>query len=61
MDSKTKVRLDNTAIAQIMNGAFYNLYLHTVMIVEDGPRQYDDKRSVEWARSEFMKDLRFIG
>jgi fructosamine-3-kinase len=36
---------------------FYSLYLYLVMIVEDGPRQYVDKRTVEWARKRFGQTM----
>ena len=36
---------------------FYNIYLDLIMIIEDGPRQYDDKRSVAWAQERLRRDL----
>lgn len=36
---------------------FYDLYLHMVMVIEDGPRDIDNKMFVNWARSELRADL----
>lgn len=36
---------------------FYDLYLHMVMVIEDGPRDMDDKVFVNWARGELRADL----
>ena len=36
---------------------FYNIYLDLIMIIEDGPRQYDDKRGVAWAQERLRRDL----
>lgn len=36
---------------------FYNIYLHLIMIIEDGPRQYDDKRAVIWAKEKLLEDM----
>lgn len=36
--------------SQRVRRIFYNIYLFLIMIIEDGPRQYDDKGSVEWAK-----------
>jgi len=36
---------------------FYRLYLWLVMVIEDGPRQYTDKRAVRWARGRLQADL----
>ncbi len=29
---------------------FYNAYLGLVLLIEDGPRQYQDRSTVEWGR-----------
>lgn len=36
---------------------FYDLYLHLVMVIEDGPRDYDDKGLINWAREQLVIDL----
>lgn len=36
---------------------FYDLYLHLVMVVEDGPRDYDDKGLITWAREQLVVDF----
>ncbi|BCE03340.1 phosphotransferase family protein [Marinicellulosiphila megalodicopiae] len=34
---------------------FYNLYLCLIIVIEDGPRDYDDKSAVIWANDELVK------
>jgi fructosamine-3-kinase len=46
-----------TTHAQKTRRIFYSLYLYLVMIVEDGPRQYTDKKTVEWAKKRFDATL----
>ncbi len=36
---------------------FYNIYLDLVMIIEDGPRQYDDKSSVTRGKQRLLQDI----
>lgn len=37
---------------------FYDLYLHLIMVIEDGPRDYDDKGLINWAREQLVSDLK---
>jgi aminoglycoside phosphotransferase (APT) family kinase protein len=46
--------------AQRLRRIFYNIYLDLIMIIEDGPRQYDDKRSVEWAQERLRRDIAML-
>ena len=39
---------------------FYNIYLDLIMIIEDGPRQFDDKRSVKWAQERLQRDMNML-
>ncbi|XOV87786.1 MAG: phosphotransferase family protein [Pseudomonadota bacterium] len=39
---------------------FYNIYLDLVMIIEDGPRQYDNKTSVLQAIARLPRDLAML-
>jgi aminoglycoside phosphotransferase (APT) family kinase protein len=39
---------------------FYNAYLGLVLMVEDGPRQYQDKQTVEWGRGLFERAVTMI-
>lgn len=36
--------------AERLRRLFYNAYLGLVLVVEDGPRQYQDKSTVDWGR-----------
>ena len=45
---------------QRMRRIFYNIYLHLVMIVEDGPRQYEDKGTVIWAKQRLREDIAML-
>jgi len=38
----------------------YNMYLCLVMVIEDGPRDYDDKGSVKWAYEELEKCFKIL-
>lgn len=49
-----------TTRAQRLRRIFYNIYLDIIMIVEDGPRQYDDKRSIYWARERLQQDINVL-
>ncbi len=42
-------RLLSTRSARLRR-LFYNVYLGLVLVVEDGPRQYSDRSTVEWGR-----------
>lgn len=33
---------------QRLRRMFYNIYLGLILIIEDGPRQYDDKGTIQW-------------
>jgi aminoglycoside phosphotransferase (APT) family kinase protein len=46
--------------AQRLRRIFYNIYLDLIMIIEDGPRQFDDKRSVEWAQERLRRDIKML-
>ena len=46
--------------AQRLRRIFYNIYLDLIMIIEDGPRSYDDKTSVKWARARLQQDLKML-
>lgn len=46
--------------AQRMRRIFYNIYLDLIMIIEDGPRQYDDKGSVKWAQERLRRDIKML-
>jgi aminoglycoside phosphotransferase (APT) family kinase protein len=46
--------------AQRLRRIFYNIYLDLIMIIEDGPRQYDDKRSVKWAQERLQRDIKML-
>ena len=46
--------------SQRLRRIFYNIYLDLIMIIEDGPRQYDDKSSVAWARERLQRDLKML-
>jgi len=39
---------------------FYNIYLDLIMIIEDGPRQFDDKMSVKWAQERLRRDINML-
>jgi len=43
--------------AQHLRRIFYNIYLDIIMIIEDGPRQYDDKSSIYWAQERLQQDI----
>jgi aminoglycoside phosphotransferase (APT) family kinase protein len=43
--------------AQRLRRVFYNIYLDLIMIIEDGPRQYDDKGSIAWAKARLQRDI----
>ena len=43
--------------SQRLRRLFYNIYLYFIMVIEDGPRQYDDKGGVMWARDQLQRDL----
>ncbi len=43
--------------SQRLRRIFYNVYLYLVMIVEDGPRQYTDKWTVQWATGRLADNL----
>jgi aminoglycoside phosphotransferase (APT) family kinase protein len=45
---------------QRLRRIFYNIYLHLIMIIEDGPREYDDKRSVIWAKERLLDDMEML-
>jgi len=45
---------------QRLRRIFYNIYLDMIMIIEDGPRQYDDKSSVQWARERLEWDIKMV-
>jgi hypothetical protein len=36
--------------AERIRRLFYNAYLGLVLVIEDGPRCYEDKATVEWGR-----------
>jgi aminoglycoside phosphotransferase (APT) family kinase protein len=46
--------------AQRLRRIFYNIYLHLIMIIEDGPRQFDDKSSVRWAQERLLEDIEML-
>ena len=46
--------------AQRLRRIFYNIYLDLIMIIEDGPRNYDDKSSVKWARERLQRDINML-
>ena len=46
--------------AQRLRRIFYNIYLDLIMIIEDGPRQFDDKSSVKWARERLKHDIKML-
>jgi aminoglycoside phosphotransferase (APT) family kinase protein len=46
--------------AQRLRRIFYNIYLDLIMIIEDGPRQYDDKSSVIWATERLRRDIKML-
>ncbi len=46
--------------AQRLRRIFYNIYLHLIMIIEDGPRQFDDKGSVKWAQERLREDIKML-
>ncbi len=46
--------------AQRIRRIFYNIYLDLIMIIEDGPRQYDDKGSVRWAEERLRRDIKML-
>ena len=46
--------------AQRLRRIFYNIYLDLIMIIEDGPRQFDDKSSVRWAHERLMRDIKML-
>lgn len=46
--------------AQRLRRIFYNIYLDLIMIIEDGPRQYDDKRGVKWAQERLRQDIQML-
>ncbi len=46
--------------AQRLRRIFYNIYLDLIMIIEDGPRQYDDKYSVKWAQERLQRDIKML-
>ncbi len=46
--------------SQRIRRTFYDIYLHLIMIIEDGPRQYDDKRMVNWARQQLQRDMKML-
>ena len=46
--------------AQRLRRIFYNIYLHLIMIIEDGPRQFDDKSSVKWAQERLQEDIKML-
>lgn len=45
---------------QRLRRIFYNIYLDLIMIIEDGPRQFDDKKSVTWARNRLRRDINML-
>jgi len=46
--------------SQRLRRVFYNIYLDLIMIIEDGPRQYDDKGSVRWAKERLQRDINML-
>ncbi len=46
--------------SQRLRRIFYNIYLDLIMIIEDGPRHYDDKRSVTWAQERLQQDIKML-
>jgi aminoglycoside phosphotransferase (APT) family kinase protein len=46
--------------AQRLRRIFYNIYLLLIMIIEDGPRQYDDKSSVVWAKERLPENIAML-
>lgn len=46
--------------AQRLRRIFYNIYLDLIMIIEDGPRQFDNKDSVIWARERLQRDIKML-
>lgn len=46
--------------AQRLRRIFYNIYLDLIMLVEDGPRQFDNKSSVNWARERLQRDFELL-
>ncbi len=48
------------APSQRLRRIFYNIYLDLIMIVEDGPRQYDDKGSVKWAQECLHRNIKML-
>jgi len=46
--------------AQRLRRIFYNIYLHLIMIIEDGPRQFNDKGSVKWAQERLRQDIKML-
>jgi fructosamine-3-kinase len=49
-----------TSRAEKVRRIFYNLHLYLVMIVEDGPRQYTNKGTVDWARKRFDATMEIL-
>lgn len=45
---------------QRLRRIFYNIYLDLVMVIEDGPRDYDDKSMVDWARDRLTRDIAML-
>jgi aminoglycoside phosphotransferase (APT) family kinase protein len=46
--------------SQRLRRIFYNIYLDLIMIIEDGPRQYDNKGSVKWAQARLQQDIAML-
>ena len=46
--------------SQRLRRIFYNIYLDLIMIIEDGPRQYDDKGGVKWAQERLRQDINML-
>ncbi|MCJ8311552.1 MAG: aminoglycoside phosphotransferase family protein [Saccharospirillaceae bacterium] len=49
-----------TTANQTIRRIFYNMYLCLIMVIEDGPRNYDDKSSVTWAFTELKKNFKLL-
>lgn len=46
--------------SQRLRRIFYNIYLHLIMVIEDGPRQYEDKGIVRWAQERLSEDIEML-